>query len=53
MITNAVRSRSKSPLGTIGQMKDLLPDEWSEDYYEIMDKLVLLLMKINDHHFQI
>jgi len=38
MITNAVRSRSKSPLGTIGQMNDLLPDEWSEDYYEMMDK---------------
>ena len=38
MITDAVRSRSKSPLGTIGQIKDLLPDEWSEDYYQMMDK---------------
>ena len=27
MITDAVRSRSKSPLGTIGQIKDLLPDD--------------------------
>ncbi len=37
MISNTIRS--KSPLGTIGQMKDFLPDEWTEDYYEMTDKL--------------
>lgn len=51
MISSAVRSRSnsKSPLGTIGQMKDLLPDEWCEDYYEMTDKFEELKnIKIGD-----
>tara|TARA_B110000444_G_C18737852_1_gene546517 strand:- start:134 stop:763 length:630 start_codon:yes stop_codon:yes gene_type:complete len=36
MITRNIKN--KSPLGTIGQMEDLFPDEWSEDYYEMVDK---------------
>mgnify|MGYP004044347803 CR=1 FL=1 len=36
MITRNIRN--KSPLGTICQMKDLFPEEWSDDYYQMMDK---------------
>jgi len=37
MISSSVRS--KSPLGTIGQMKDFLSEEWSNDYAEMTCKL--------------
>ena len=37
MLSNTLRS--KSPLGTIGKIKDLLPDEWTEDYYNMTDRL--------------